>query len=1582
MITYKELCNIVAPSVNLSDALVEGSQHPTWSPNNLRGLFIFDDCVAGLTYVRPSKKANTTVFMKPLKAKQDSGGTAPIRFLQARNFNGLQFLVVSRNALLPGTSQKRKVNIQDIHKWFGGNANRLSHLIVLGGNLPPEQQELFTNPFVTEEEPHYLASLLLSKVAPDPYYDPAELLYNDLHVHELYGDTAYYGEVSDDPFKLGILSPQYYALDTKEGALGQYFATLKNPTTVDEGTSEASDTDIDTDTATTPELEDNPEWDAKVDALLDALHTKNITKLHKLVMKNLAAYAAPPNASCDNPVWKRLCGVKMPNQGSSWDGRYPIVHPGNLLEFRASLDKAWGSDVLEGFGKVTKDNYLTLLTRRLEGSTPIADKDSAADIRDSDTTDTTTSSENDTKNNPDNDKVVEFYLPVIKGRVEHLMAGYDKIFASGYEVKKPYGVLDLDGTVHRVVRGQHVTERSPFSQGFARELSGNFPETDLTRTLPGIASRVLTAGKSVYLPLKMLEFATGSHGPKNSSSTAFSDTGEDWKKYRDRLEKEVLKIFERLVLICTENKSFEDATSLETLDDVKKRVEMLYQSLCTCVLVSAYDTVNDTPVRVKVRILHPTLKVEGNPVQKTLEAFGQSGSKVNSVVHPPEMDEEPNAWKFYDFTHEPNGQLSMVEPVFAYTLLDVLKSRGEKVSSKNILLGLSADERAVGSKELGFNARAFHAIIAGSRSGKGVLTQAVLAGNLLAQRPIFLVDNKPDMASMLRYYSSKVFAINGSNLGTNNGEGTDMFGAFNGYAGYMEGLAKVPDYLPANYRNYSGMLGRMAHLRGVQLVMGILLARMNTSVHDQLGGSDGILAIFDELSVSNGELSAFIQEVQTNAAPLQFSETSAKGISEYNLWLSTVYKSLSVSCTEGKTATNAGFKNGEASRSDVFVITQDPLVLGDSYKVFPQLNKTRPGFTGRDAKFNEDGALEALIFLTQADALVGYHDQKQYLQQASPDSKAYGKLSAHARMFGYLSDYSADTERILRDNPKATALPLADKAKYFRPGLIYAKGGRNDPPWRNMVDNVWRSSLGLSEADIASLEQKYSDPNNPAENVKGIGFEGFLEEGGLSRDQMAAALDQSGIIAQRAVTKLGYPGTWEEFLVDLRPEWVFTPTDLYEAFRSDKGPDYAPYRFWARDNDLKKWWLHFEVSMPEKFGSNAGVNIEEAKVQAAFADFDMDDDEDEYTADASSSSANAGSGWSGYTSNVEGAVSPEQYAKNTSQPNPESPAGADNANDSTDNGEGEVVNTEGDKVITPEVLSKAEQIGSLLRQMGISQEAQMRFAKLLAEEFPSQSTQRAQSTYNYNPQTTQGVLEGASERLTMQRPSVIDSDGVQMAIIAAIRDLFGGFDQIRRIHVNGGALIINGMVMNFERPEWISQVGITLARGIRDGQFAELISWSWLTACPNLVEIGTNDPMFAEIAWNHTDMGKLYDRSGFNMARYFNRLPNLKGITLGAKTYMRKDVLQGTGSGGLGWQHRSLSTRTSLEDWLYAKSKSSWDKSRELQKELKNSNRKVMTSYAGTAALAGTGAAVTTTRALANGTKSFVSGFLDAVKGK
>lgn len=1114
----------------------------SWSPNKLKTLVLTHS--GGYLEYHGSVKGKLFRFKTPFRP--DAKERSPLRALSLKQFGTLESIIAP-------ASMYTDVPLQN---YFSPTTRFGGYFLVLDDAMP--DVDVLAKAFL-EERTAYVQNSPLD-------YDPRPVLPdtpNPLGVIQGIQGVSDFVQVKPFTEVIGSfsLAPQVYSADTVDGKVSQILTSLQGTTPTDSPRDSMQDVEDE-------EFEDDDNEDLQL-----RLYDFENSEL-KSVILDLLRYSAEQykqgNKDFLVTMSKQCCDLSTLVDIPAW---YKVI----LSKYVSHAFQEDSSGVLLDCFDTTRAAKLFLYTLPQSVRTSVGYSDVPEDVTLDEVLATLKSDDKDTEDDADvDDEYLEFYLPQIQGRVESLVTEYSKIFESGYAVMKPVGVLTADeagqGRCLAIDKNGHAYNAKYSAMVIAlwEEVQKYLSLTPVKeRNIKEIARIVVTGSSSdgtqysgnLYFPYKMLEYAFGREAftgdqlsyPRHSSATS-------WEQYcNDEVRKsltETYKMVIRVILQSVGNYK-ETFASPEVRSLVAENLERLSNTLSTCVLLSSFDVIKSKPVRVKLRVLDPRQGIFGTPPvnlvhSAIIEAISFDGGTAAQKYEPVSQG------IFTEFRHDVDSLLANTAPVWAYRLLESQLSQGKSLSSENIIMGLGMRDEVITSQELGINKHTSHFVAAGSRSGKGLLTQAILAGKIASGIPGGLADNKPDMSSVLLAINPDAFVINGPDV-SNSGEGNDLFNQFTeDHVHRLENMAHIPDYLVdlASWTpGYRGTLGTMAYLRYVLLALGILAARVHSgSVTDALGGSEGIFIVFDEISNFNKVFTNFLRE--GNAKHLLYTQyrqewedwQQAGGADKkrpsyvmepVDLWFTAVHQALRKSESRLSQLRNAGFNNAEARKSDLFLIGQDPVLnVDDIREILPDMNKSSKGRSIRIT--DTQNLIWELGSIGATDALIGYHsDYPSYLDQAHTSSD---KLNAARRCFGYVPSFAG---RKIEQALLAGDRGVAESATYFRPGLLFADGSEEGYCWQNSLK--FMADAGLDTDAVRESVLTEDGHLNPA-----LGFLGYLQMAGCSKEQASATLQKMTDAANFVVQKMGYSGTWLEFVLDLRPEWIFSVDDVYRLFSNEK----------------------------------------------------------------------------------------------------------------------------------------------------------------------------------------------------------------------------------------------------------------------------------------------------------------------------------------------------------------------------------------------------------------------------------------------
>ena len=808
----------------------------------------------------------------------------------------------------------------------------------------------------------------------------------------------------------------------------------------------------------------------------------------------------------------------------------------------------------------------------------------------------------------------------VESAVAIISEAYDQIFASGYQVIKPYGILtEENGDGQALILNQQDSKLKYHAPDKIIDKLSRiiFPQMRLTisreRDPEKIVELILSGsiGERPYFPYKMVEYAYGRQTTDPDDYAGIDlDTfpphanSASWKQYRrEAIEKNLTDILEKAIPVSMMRlgKEPNDYRGDDLENEIDTSISKIREAFTTVVMISSYS--KEVSV-LKVRILDPyqSFATGTNIATDTIVQISTGGYEG-----PEPYKKVEHKGYFAEYVHESDHGLANAQPLFAFKALKALKGQGITPNWNNLIMGLGSNDEVIMASKSGIDLteNLTHCIVAGSRSGKGVMTLNIVASAIGSGKSIFYIDNKPDIASPLRVLNPNTFAVNGGDYKGNPEQGTDYEWAFAKRDNWVN-REKIPQYLVPNifesdsYDSYAVVF----YYRALLLALAVLAVRaLDSDLNKQLGGDAGIIIVVDELLNADKAFSNFIkrhlgklvptkyvsqvhtyrqQQVDYNAKIARGEKPGARpkaptisSQSQYNFWFTSFYESIKASVEYLLNLVVAGL-NTEKAISDIFILTQEiPVPLTSITAIsdlLPDRQRTEGG-TKKDIKINQ--ILGTLAMAAGTDAFLGYNpgERSKILDQANhPEVK--DKLDNKARNFVFIKHFDGPS-RIDISNGKNTDKYLHD-ATFFKPFLIFADGDPEKYYVRNALSVAEQNKLNPN--DIIRLN---ADPNNPGRIDPRVGLAEYLADLGQSREDIANTLQKSADFAQLIVDRLGYQGTWRDWVFDLRPEWILDLGDIQEAVKRGSGSFLK--RTHTRD---------FQAMFPAEFEAN-GPEVED-----------------------------------------------------------------------------------------------------------------------------------------------------------------------------------------------------------------------------------------------------------------------------------------------------------------------------------------------------------------------------------------------------
>lgn len=1091
-------------------------------------------------------------------------------------------------------------------------------------------------------------------------------------------------------------------------------------------------------------------------------------------------------------------------------------------------------------------------------------------------------------------RLLSFYSAYSNGILSELLKRYTGLFASGYEVLKPTGILSEQGILKLSGNSMVVDYPTAATAQLYKIFRDRFglKEVDV-RSVTNIADAVCKeflsgSTATLYFPNKLLEFAYGRKAPGNNAESVntyenHSESGS-WNGYKEKELKVSLKSLIDGCLLYYLHTFIEDdkRTDENTVAVISRMLEYLQRCMSMCLLLMEYKVVNGSPSVLKIRVCDPNNALgheDMTPYLLSKAFMGATGAVPFS--YKPRFEEESFV---KEYAHEFNHDISQAMPLFAYKAYDALKRQGIKINWDNIVLGKFEDGSVLrnGTHGVAMKNHLTHHIDAGSRAGKGVMTLAMLGAGIATNKVIFYLDRKPDMASLLKHLSPNMFVVNGASFDKKH----DTYNMFSDVA-----LANVPKEVNEILKcgNNWSELGDMVYMRALKLVMGIILARGCGAYDDvNLGGTDGILLIADEFKNFQESFSVIVRQMM-NALPVSFSCYNAKkdalgsAMNDYynrtGLYAVSYLNHLIADLEFLSTKRDAGFATKEVELSDIFVIGQHlehgMLPYDDYANAIVDGRYQTPTKIGlkSEAKNKLDISKQSfgysLVSFKTADAFFGRNmddGREVYLAQSDKRSKAYGRLDDKASNFAYLKNFSESTRKKIVDGRLQDNLIIADSCVYFKPFLVL-----NDTT-PEFVEPMYARCAGdegepwvTKEAIIAENHEEGKEN----ELHRAVGFEEYLRD--IGAGDYSGVLARSSDVANFVVQDLlGYDGTWYDFITDLRPMWMFTVEDIVLASRGKQ----PTFRDPSKSRVLSEYY-----NFDESLGcDNRDEVVEEEGISSYFSDngggedfYDMskqDIDTDKRLASAM------------------GDFNEIEPGEEISLFGGMSDTIKDVQEDSitTELDQGTVIETGfGNTPMDSEdsVDSIIERHIQALKNMGLD----VRVANSGWKATDINTGNPQPNGYNSAPDT-----EFGEDLANIDYKGDVDSYDKMVEIISEdLISKFGGLHRIFSLKVVGGAIIVNGYYYRCKVKDMFARnIPYDIRREINSGSIDKLFDYGYINKMQHIRDLEFDSISFV---YDYVS-GPLGFGNSINVPMFFERFKSLQVLTIGNNRFNRSDYLE------------------------------------------------------------------------------------------
>ena len=750
--------------------------------------------------------------------------------------------------------------------------------------------------------------------------------------------------------------------------------------------------------------------------------------------------------------------------------------------------------------------------------------------------------------------------------------------------------------------------------------------------------------KVLYFPYKILEIAKRTKFTKETQLPNYRDRIKGYNtldKYVDYLISDFFtdNINDYMVFICKkkadkqylkkilENRRNQNIIDWDVFEKEIKELLAYYTECVTTAVILDKLTAKDTEIEdFRIKICSDVKKEFSNT-----DFIETLSKKMGKDFH---LLEDVNSTDMKEVFGKPcitvgytaNKKKIDAMPIFAYRALDAMN--GEQLDWNNILLGKDVNDKLITSSvtaPIKLQKNRLHFIIAGSRSGKGVMCYNIFATALASQLPLFYIDGKPDTSLVIKDIEPQAFAIN--------------HGSHDDYIDYKGVLspdnynAKYPAYMADFFGGDSDekiqLRNDFATFRTITLVLTMIYYCDKFKCEATQGITDkikevcgrGIVLVLDEMSkymgfvnqqlttdgtglvsqcrsknyftktyeedrnkaskikdkIAKEEKKGNTQEIEELQKELSNLQYDLKGQTLYATAFTEMFHILT------REANNLAFASGGLWKTmHIFFIGQsfDEIKIGNSHEAW-----FNPAATSSLQKYNASHNVNPFInmlFSQPSDVIVGYQPENQsYMAQDVKGTKTNLLFTQSRRFFAYQSmnmteeniNKIMNTQKATGNNPNSF---LSDWT-YFKPFLILnnavtpgdemgeeiaeediyskkqedakaleplSKGKVNGSAGKPYLESQYVAQCLVQSLD-AGIEPHFILDNNTDESGKfneAVGFEGYINKMSNGNiEEIKSSLRLPTEIANLFVQEIiGYPGTWEEFVYDFRPQWMFS----------------------------------------------------------------------------------------------------------------------------------------------------------------------------------------------------------------------------------------------------------------------------------------------------------------------------------------------------------------------------------------------------------------------------------------------------------
>ena len=646
---------------------------------------------------------------------------------------------------------------------------------------------------------------------------------------------------------------------------------------------------------------------------------------------------------------------------------------------------------------------------------------------------------------------------------------------------------------------------------------------------------------------------------------------------------------------------------IELEDIILKDFQKLSSSIITSYFISEFGGTKESPSKISIRGTFKETDMTSERLFTSItQDSGKRITEEDKVEFTQRKTIQPvplNNLVIYQFDHTFNSASANAVPLFAAKALEYINQNIQYIRSKdpnaevnsvsweNLLVGMTKDgfiEQGQNNMQLIKNI--VHYLSAGSRAGKGVASYNLILPQVLEDRLFFYADRKPDTVIVLAQQAGLNSNGTPKMAYVNGGQSNAISPENHKFIAWQEKYVKKnkPKWLDVNDQS---TLDDLIYLRQGMVVLSIIdmitskgLPQVNTELGFEPDFVKGISAVFDEYTnfqkgflerldpfttsnsflkgVLNDDIFNLIKDPESDTYKAVQKKGILKNVTMSNTWKMNLMNTLIDAQTTLAFLKNAGIQQ-ISSIIDILVIGQG--FRGENTKFVYDLQKGKN--SGEYIKGETLPGLNSKT-LDPFTSLLKTIPNQDYILGTPPDpenGQNYDLIDANGKNFDTYGHYLNRNYRGFTYISRTDIDNNPTNGFIFKPFLLLNEG--TEPDELKAMAKSGKLDKSKMQSTITQYQNKAGGYlaylANEVDNIKGTSWLEVRKElkDTLGLDSKGESL--AGVIPysekigfdstkynktvefmDAVVKRLGYSGSYHEFICDLRPEWMIGIEDI------------------------------------------------------------------------------------------------------------------------------------------------------------------------------------------------------------------------------------------------------------------------------------------------------------------------------------------------------------------------------------------------------------------------------------------------------